>query len=572
MVGVRFGLVSLLASLVTISLLLAGCGGGNDLAGTGELGERASSAAPVYDLDFDGRTDKPAQVMALSGANYTVEPLLTVADEIPLLTGNYPNGKAHKKRTFALAGTPDGLGIQQKGDNYWVWCNHELSNTAGSRYSDTISGVIKGARVSLIKLDKNFSIIGGRNLIENIYDKTGLIGSISLNADNSAVTQSGTSLNRLCSASLSELYGGKPFFFAGEETTNGRGLVIETDGNASVIDDAVKIAYENLVPVSKWKNKTVLLLMDDTSDKHLVLYVGNRIGGDLGFHSGTCYVAQIWSNGVPQLNTGSLALNASSTVKWIQVPKTYDFDGAGPNPPVDLYNSTANYYQWAGVVKATQFKRPEDGHEDPAKPGDLHFVTTGSTGSYDPYGRLWHLSLGNQPTQDGTLRLTSIGNTNYYMNPDNVVADSLGKFWVQEDPSGTQALMLAAGRTASIYRSPIGTDSYVRLFEVNQDRAPFNTYGIASFKDNPWETSGIVELPGVAGNGQVGVLFDTQAHGWADADYVEGGQLILAFPKGFILPPAKGGSAVKGQKYEIKPENLDPASLEEPVVSSKPAK
>ncbi|MCC7477609.1 DUF839 domain-containing protein [bacterium] len=555
--------LTLLGGLV---LALAGCGGSQEAGDLDRQPEqRSGSAAPVYDLDFDGRTDKPAQVMALPGANYSVEPLLTVGDEIPLLTGDYPAGKAHKKRTYALPGIPDGLGIKKQGNNYWVWCNHEISSSGGSRYSDTVSGMIKGARVSLIKLDRNFSIIAGRNLIECVYDKTGLIGTVELNSDQTAVSQSGTSLSRLCSATLSEIYG-QPFFFSGEESTNGRALLIETSGDATVIDDAVKMAYENIVPVSKWNDKTVLLLLDDSTDRYLVLYIGKRQGGSLGFQSGTCYVAQVQVNGVPQVNTAGLNLNAQNTVKWIEVPRSYDFDGAGPNPPQDLYSASAPYYQWAGTIaKATMFKRPEDGHEDPRRPGQLHFVTTGNTGagSYDLYGRVWQLNLGNQPSKDASLRLTSIGDTDYYMNPDNVAIDSTGKFWLQEDPSGTQALMLGAGRVASIYRSPLGADSYVRLFEVNQDRAPFTGYGIPGFKDNPWETSGIVQLSEVKANGQVGLLFDCQAHGWADPDYVEGGQLILAFPKGFILPPDKGGSSVKGQKYEIKPENADESTGDE---------
>jgi glycerophosphoryl diester phosphodiesterase len=512
--SLRFSLTALLvAGAVTA---LAGCGGG-----TIEPTERAGAkASPDYDLGADGRTDKPAQVRALSGSGYTVEPLITVGDEIPLLTGHFPGGNGHPKRTYALPGIPDGLGIARHGQNYFVWLNHEIAPGGLSNYSKTISGQIDGARVSILKFNADWEVIGGRNLIERIYDETGLIGTVSLDADKSKVTQTGSRLNRLCSSTLTDLYGNKPLYLTGEETNNGRPFTVDFEGNARVINDLPVFAYENIVPVSKWSSETVLTALDDTHDRFLVLYVGNRTAGDpYGLASGTSYVGRVTVNGVYQPNTATLVQGADVQVEWLEIPR---FDGAS-----DLYNNSNNFYAWAGS-RATRFARPEDGHEDPGTPGVLHWVTTGRLGTYDNYGSVWQLTFGATSTANATLRLTSVGGPAKYMNPDNVVADSFGSFWIQEDPSGTQGLMLAAGRRASIYRGPLGGDSYVRLFEVLQDTAPFIPPVTQTFAQNPWETSGIVEVPG--STGQATVLFDTQAHGMAAPGYVEGGQLLVAFP------------------------------------------
>ena len=532
----KFLFFRLTVALVTLSALaanIAGCSGSGQAATEREA---LAPPQPSTDLSADGRTNKPAQVRALPASGYSVEPLVTVGDEIPLLTGSFPGGSGHPKRTYGLPGICDGLGIEEHNGSFYVWLNHEIAGGNFSKYSNTISGQINGARVSLLKFTDKWEVVGGRNLIERVYDNTGLIGETTLNEEKTAVSQWGSVITRLCSSTLTGLYSNKPLFLTGEESTNGRAFAVDTEGNARVVTDALKFAYENLVPISKWSDETVLLLLDDTNDRYLVLYVGDRSADGVGLTSGTCYVGKVFVGGVPAANTLPLLPGVSNTVQWIEVPRTYDFDGAGPNAPQNLYTSTAPFYNWAGnVAQATQFKRPEDGHENPAVAGEVHFVTTGNVagGSYDPYGRVWQLSLGSSPTAPASLKLTAVGSPTYFMNPDNVTADSFGQFWIQEDPSGTQNLMLGAGRRASIYRSAIGQDSYVRLFEVLQDTPPFIPPVTQTFAANPWETSGIVEVPG--SSGQATVLFDTQAHGFPAPGYVEGGQLLIGYPTGTEL-------------------------------------
>jgi glycerophosphoryl diester phosphodiesterase len=513
----RWSYIALLACCSVAALSSCGTGSQEQT----ETPKAVQGGTPTYDLAADGRTDKPAQVRALPGSGYDVEALLTVGDEIPLLIGNYPGGNGHPKRTYGLPGIPDGLGVSQHGKNYFVWMNHEIAPGNFSNYSATVGGQINGARVSILKFDENWRVVGGRNLVERIYEGGVLIGTALLNNDKTAVTQTGSVLNRLCSATLTELYSNKPLFLTGEESSNGRPFAVDFEGNARVIGDLPLFAYENIVPVSKWSDKTVMVALDDTFDRFLVSYVGNRTAADpCGLYSGTSYVGRVTVGGVFQANSALLPLGTDVQVEWVEIPR---FDGVA-----DLYNNTNNFYAWAGS-RATRFARPEDGHEDVNISGDVHWVTTGRLGTYDQYGSVWKLVYGATPTAAATLRLTSTGSPTSYMNPDNVVADSFGSFWIQEDPSGTQGLMLAAGRRASIYRGPLGGNSYVRLFEVLQDTAPFIPPVTAPFASNPWETSGIVEVPG--STGQATVLFDTQAHGMPAPGYVEGGQLLLGIPQ-----------------------------------------
>src|SRR5262245_56758222 len=166
-----------LSVLACIALLCSACSGG------AAQSQKEVLAPPLVstDLNADGRTNKPAQVRALPGSGYSVEPLVTVGDEIPLLTGVFPGGNCHPKRTYGLPGIPDGLGLAEHSGNYFIWMNHEISSGSLSKYSKTISGQINGARVSILKFNEDWEIVGGRNLIEHIYDKSGLIGEVTLN-------------------------------------------------------------------------------------------------------------------------------------------------------------------------------------------------------------------------------------------------------------------------------------------------------------------------------------------------------------------------------------------------------
>jgi hypothetical protein len=105
-------------------------------------------------------------VIDLNG-QYLPASLLTVGEEMPLLAGNFgsytPTGQS-----FGFAGSPDGLGVYETADAYYIFTNHEYSAGQSTALSSTTPGQINGARVSVIQFDKNWQAVGGKNLIEEV--------------------------------------------------------------------------------------------------------------------------------------------------------------------------------------------------------------------------------------------------------------------------------------------------------------------------------------------------------------------------------------------------------------------
>ena len=133
----------------------------------------------------DGKTSTDSYLVSQEG--YDTIPLLTIGDEIPLLEGEFPflqtdpagafpvsglnqsplDGDSPLKpsdtETYVLPGRLDGVQhVFIDGVNY-VFVNHNLSQTTTTELND---GQLTGSRVSLLAFDKNWDIIGGRNLID----------------------------------------------------------------------------------------------------------------------------------------------------------------------------------------------------------------------------------------------------------------------------------------------------------------------------------------------------------------------------------------------------------------------
>src|SRR5919202_5645651 len=120
---------------------------------------------------FDGQTTANPYVFDVpGGSTYNIIPLLTVGDEVPLLSGGLNNLTKVDGKSFAFAGTPDGMGVFETKDYNYVFINHEFGPTATSYLNSTSSEVFKGARVSLLQFDKNWNVLGGKNLIETVVD------------------------------------------------------------------------------------------------------------------------------------------------------------------------------------------------------------------------------------------------------------------------------------------------------------------------------------------------------------------------------------------------------------------
>lgn len=235
--------------------------------------------------------------------------------------------------------------------------------------------------------------------------------------------------------------------------------------------------------------------------------------------------------------------------------------------------------EYENTVNSTNFRRPEDIHEDPNNPGVFYLVTTGRTeknGSLteqaatpeeadNPYGKLHRLILNPEdPTGNATFEFLMAGGPETGVSYDNMVVDSQGNVLIQEDRTAFgEDVMFAQQRQGSIVsyniaenEGVVGNDNVDFVFTLNQaaiDPAVAQDYG-------NWESSGIVEI------GDTGAyLFDVQAHSIRDAvlpdgrtvgkndegngdeifyqgRYSQGGQILLAVP----VEPVSGSGEIIG--------------------------
>ncbi len=506
-----------------------------------------------------GRTDAPSYVLnSPGGAYYQTNPLLTVGETVPLLVGTTSSFTTSASQTFAFTGIPDGLGIYQSGDKYFVFVNQELGNTVATDISPTVPGKIVGARVSMFVFDKDWKVIGGKNLIESAVDASGtsVLNTTTGNYVN-ATTGATFNFNRFCSAYLADsgfvdaTGTDSPIFFAPEEGGNtSRGWAVGQDGKAIALEGLGRYSKENVVAASQYRalnnSKTVLLSTEDDNDGELYMWVGNQTAADPnGFNDGDLYVLRVGTLDF----VGGLAEGAKSGATWVKVDKSVVFDAAGKPLATGAALST-----WANVSgRTTNFQRPEDLAEDPTKAGSFYFVTTGTTNikgsatvtttdptlADDAYGRLFRFSLNaSDPTAPiSDFELLLVGGPGKGVSFDNITVDKAGKVWLQEDQTGFGgSVMLAENRESAIWLFDPLTKTVSQEFTVNENAAgpQFNSPNVKG----EWESSGIVTVPGgIAGSESL--VFDVQAHSIRNAtgstailngNHAEGGQLILATP------------------------------------------
>ena len=520
----------------------------------------------------NGRTTAPAYVNKLpQGAQYALVPLLTVGDEVPLLQGAFGSFTTSATDKFAFTGIPDGLGIYETATGYYVFVNHELGSTTKSDFSTTVTGQITGARVSLFQFDKNWKVIGGKNLIEKAVDSTGTeLGKITFTTNGSDIVSLTSTLpgfGRFCSSFLAESgFEGGPIYFAPEESDgNSRGWAVTPDGTAQALDGLGRFSKENVIAASQYRatnsNKTVLISTEDTGDGELYMFVGNQTAADPnGFKDGDLYVLK-----VTDYSGETLAEGVKVGATWVKVDRSVVYNTQGTEDRADDVAKTtgtdlSNWVNTSG--RSTNFRRLEDIAEDPNNPGTFYFVSTGTNNKVDgttttvaaeaenPYGKMYRFSL-NAADPTGAIsnfELVLTGGPNTGVSYDNIVVDKNGKIAIQEDTTAFGGNVMAAqNRDAQIWSYDIATDTVKSLFEINQQAA-------GSAYDNgvgAWETSGIVELPQNGLTGVSGYLFDVQAHGLNNtADptqpnilngaHVEGGQLLAAIPQVAQKPVVNG--------------------------------
>jgi Domain of unknown function (DUF4114) len=519
-----------------------------------------------------GRTVEKPYVTQVPGApGYNLLPLISVGDEVPLLTNTFSTTVAptvDSTKLFAMTGIPDGLGwktVTVGGNTFnYVWMNHELGGTSTSDISSTFTGQkITGARVSLFVFDQDWKAIGGKNLIDSLVDTTG-----TYNLDTSTgkyINSAGVSLpslSRFCSAYLAQ--GGfvdgtgkeAPIFFAPEESGNtSRGWAVTPDGKALALDGLGRYAKENVVAASEYRalnsNKTVLISSEDNADGELYMWVGEQTLDDPnGFKNGNLYALKVDGADFE----GQVSEGAKKAATWTKVDKSAVFNEDGT--PKATGNDLTTFVNAAG--KSTNFQRIEDLAEDLNNPGTFYFVTTGTKNkpgtvganpsdtavtpgeAENPYGRLYRFSLNTSDPTAGiaNFELLLTGGPGKGVSYDNVVVDKSGNILIQEDETsfgGEQ--MKAENREGSIWSFNPTTKAIARLYSLDENATgtQFNKPDVKG----EWETSGIVQVPSNSLVGRDAYLFDVQAHTVKNAtgdisvlngNHIEGGQLVLAIP------------------------------------------
>lgn len=497
--------------------LLAACSseqGESDVSVVAELG----SVAQEYGSSPGIVTSIKPYVAPVS-PEYSIQPLLSVGDRVPRTS--------NPTEQFQMVGIPDGMGLYRaESDSYVVYMNHEFGNTTTS---EPIVGqpLNRGAIVSTLILDAEGRVKSADRAYATVWDENTLVGPA---AD---VTNTTAGFARFCSGSLSWKEAGfdRPIYLAGEESggagtfdgMGGLGIAI-FDNELHTLPKFGRFPWENtLAQPKKPHGKTVLMGMEDgptTPDNQLYLYVGKKerkVGSTPmrrnGLDNGLMYAFVSDTPG----KTTELEFTEGSIEGHFEVIPS----------PEDL--SDVQLEAAADAIGAFGFIRTEDGAFDPKNPDIFYFVTTGS-GSGNQLGRMYKMTLnGADPTGHATIEMIynadqlAAQGIDSPISPDNI---GVSKDYVMINEDGTtpsRARLETLGREASIWRVLRSDLSMKRIAELN----PPGRDAIDVPTSGTWETTGIVEIPGL---GKDAWLVNVQAHGPTTApaaNTVEDGQLLL---------------------------------------------
>ena len=476
------------------------------------------------------------------GGEYTVRPLFSVDDKVPLLGGA-------AGQQYRMVGIPDGLGAHPNGDGTsTLFMNHELNANA---LSEPVVGGPKnrGAIVSQFVLNASGDPIAGRRAYDRVYQEDTFVGPAP------DATNATRALARFCSGFLAGPQHGfdRWIYLTNEEeqaaanTFDGKGgqSVAIFDNELHALPALARYAKENTVVQPDQSTEAVIFSFEDgpaTLDSQLYMYVGKKdrsAGASVlernGLADGTVYVFRsldLSRNSERTFRSGSV------TGEWVPIPNAENL--------TDVQLEAAN-----DAVNAMTFVRPEDGAFNPNDRNEVFWVTTGSSSGADDgvneLGRLYSLRLhpGNV-TKPATLTIVYNADTvvaaggDIAISPDNVDASDRYLMINEDGTTESRLVMAAKGRDGSIWRFDlrkgpvhgIGVDasSATRIAQLDppgRDGVPVGP-GI-------WETSGIIDATALFGADTW--LSDVQAHPPTTAPggapvTVEDGQLFLLRPAG----------------------------------------
>ncbi len=463
--------------------------------------------------------------------DYVVQPLLTVADQVP--------NTSDTNRTYQMIGIPDGLGAYRSecGDTV-LFMNHELPRATVSQ-PNVGETALRGAFVSRFILDREAKVVSGEVAYDTVHDEeTGTVYPV-------ATTNNATpGFARFCSGSLSYREAGfdRPIFFTGEEsggadTFDGKGglAAVVFDRELHTLPKLGRFPWENSLARPDAGAWTVVMCMEDgptTPDNQLYMYVGKKdrtpgtsVLSRNGLDTGKLY-AFVADAGYP---TNEISYtNGTISGAWVEMP---DADRL-----TDVQLEAA-----ADAAGAFGFIRIEDGAWSKKDKNKFYFVTTGN-GAGNRLGRLYEVNFDKKNIL-GKTTLTMIYNADAVDAAGGDIAFAADNMDVSKDfvminedgHSDSRPKYAARAREGSIWRLDLKNGfAAKRVAELN----PPGTE-IASGQSQPpvvpvpgtWETSGIIDASDFFGRNSW--LTVVQAHGPSLAPApltVEDGQLVLLLP------------------------------------------
>jgi hypothetical protein len=466
-----------------------------------------------------------------------IRPLITTGQQVPLL-GGAPGA------TYRFPGIPDGLGMVSTGPGTaTLYSNHELT-----LLTSIASGPLaSGARISELHLNVNpvgptASVVEGHQWISNVYA-----------GEPPVLVAPGTAkFTRFCSSYLGGPWSGldRPMYFTGEEvsgaaTFDGKGgsATVTVGGDLYTLPRMGHANWENLVVQPGTGTKTVIFGTEDGSgsgtglNSHFWMYVGTKNPG-----AGDA----LSSNG---LNNGQLyVLVAQDAVRKNEAT----FGPKGTSVPVAFaavnYNQTdAQLAAQANGLGSFNFVRCEDNAYSKTAPGVSYFVTTGTPGTSNPYGRLYRLNWNvNDPAAGPTTLTLLLDGSEGIVSPDNIDLNSRGQMMICEDPNYNLGIApLNLTRDTYLWLYDTNTTSLIPVLEMDRPSQishalaadPLNTISAAENLPGFEEFSGVIDAEPFTGLDTW--LVDVQAHALRinpAAETVEGGQIMLISLNNAVVP------------------------------------
>jgi hypothetical protein len=446
---------------------------------------------------------------------------------------------------YRMVGIPDGLGAFLSEDNkFTVVMNHELGGTSGIVRAHGS----KGAFVSQWTIDRrSLRVLKGQDFSQSPNDV------FTWDPATHAYLRGTTAWSRFCSGDLAK----EGAFFANDKGTKER-IYLNGEETSTVVNNVIvdqgrpfarvltganageawqvphlgKMAYENCVASPYPQEKTIVVLLDDSSintaavisnnvPSEVYVYIGQKEKRghpivQAGLTNGDFYGVKISVNGgtvTEESNDFGLGTVATGFIDRGR----FSLDRLGDVTGLTAVQIEELSFE-AGIAR---LQRVEDGAWDPRSEhaNDFYFVTTASLTANC---RLWRLRFDDieRPEKGGTVEILLRGNEGHGML-DNVAIDHHGRILMDEDPGGSD-------RISKIWLYSIDTGEFIEVAHHNPKFFDPTILNNSNFLTRDEESSGIIDVEHILGRGWF--LFDVQVHlANADPELVEGGQLLALF-------------------------------------------